>query len=176
MPLPTSTLVLGGAASGKSLYAENLVLESGGSPLYIATAQALDDEMQGKIATHRERRGDHWRTLEEPISLVNALKDNNSADAVILVDCLTLWLSNLVTKGRDIAVEIENLIQVLPLLSASVVFVSNELGLGVVPSNDAARHFRSLHGAMNQSVAASAEQVIFVTAGLPSVLKGASGT
>ena len=114
--------------------------------------------------------------MEEPLSLVNALKDNNSADAVILVDCLTLWLSNLVTEGSDIAVEIENLIQVLPLLSASVVFVSNELGLGVVPSNDAARHFRNLHGAMNQSVATSAEQVIFVTAGLPSVLKGASGT
>ena len=176
MSLPPSTLVLGGAASGKSLYAENLVRESGGKLVYVATAQALDEEMQGKITTHRERRGDQWRTVEEPLSLVDALKDNDSADAAILVDCLTLWLSNLVADDLDAAAETDKLIQTLPQLSSSVVFVSNELGLGVVPQNDAARHFRNLHGTMNQSIAAAAEQVVFVTAGLPTVLKGASGT
>jgi adenosylcobinamide kinase/adenosylcobinamide-phosphate guanylyltransferase len=175
MTLPPSTLVLGGAASGKSLYAENLVRDRGGNPVYIATAQALDEEMQNKIALHRKRRGDRWRVVEEPLSLVDALKENNFADATILVDCLTLWLSNLLANGCDVLGEIDRLVRVLSNLSASVVFVSNELGLGVVPENAAARHFRNLHGVMNQSVAAAVERVIFVTAGLPSILKGASG-
>jgi len=175
MPLPSSTLVLGGAASGKSLYAENLVRDSGGKPVYIATGQALDEEMQNKIALHSHRRGDQWRTVEEPLSLVDALKGNDSADAAILVDCLTLWLSNLTADGRDIVGETDKLAEALPYLSAPVVLVSNELGLGVVPQNAAARQFRNLHGVMNQSVAAAVEQVVFVTAGQPSILKGASG-
>ena len=175
MTLPPSTLVLGGAASGKSLYAENLIRDIGGNPVYIATAEALDEEMQKKIALHRKRRGDQWRAVEEPLSLVDALKDHDSADAAILVDCLTLWLSNLLANGRDVVGETDKLVQALPTLSASVVCVSNELGLGVVPENVAARQFRNLHGVMNQSVAVAVEHVIFVTAGLPSILKGVSG-
>jgi adenosylcobinamide kinase/adenosylcobinamide-phosphate guanylyltransferase len=167
-----STLVLGGAASGKSAYAEDLIRQSGRRPVYIATAQAFDDEMKTKIADHRARRGADWTTIEEPLALSDALGDADAADAVILVDCLTLWLSNLMAAESDIWAAIDSLIAALGRVQGEVVLVANEVGLGIVPDNAMAREFRNRHGVLNQAVAAAADRVVFVAAGLPMVLKG----
>jgi adenosylcobinamide kinase/adenosylcobinamide-phosphate guanylyltransferase len=146
-----STLVLGGARSGKSLYAERLVRESGLTPLYLATATAGDDEMGARITLHRERRGDDWLTIEE-------------------VECLTLWLSNLLFAERDLAVETAALCTALARLDG-VVLVSNEIGMGLVPDNALGRRFRDAQGRLNQAVAAIVPSVVFVAAGLPLALK-----
>jgi len=162
-------LVLGGAASGKSKYAESLCA----SPrVYVATAQAFDDEMHGKIAKHKWQRGEGWITVEEPLDLIGALKKAEAQAGTILLDCLTLWLTNLVMAEKDIAAEMSALMDHLRGMRARVVIVSNELGLGVVPEHGLTRRFRELHGVMNQSVAEVADTVMFVVAGLPQVLKG----
>lgn len=168
-----STLVLGGAASGKSAFAENLVLGMPGRPVYIATAQAFDEEMTDKIAVHKARRGAAWTNIEEPLDLAGAIARSDAADAVMLVDCLTLWLNNLMADDRDIAAETAQLIDIMGNLQGSLVLVANEVGLGVVPDNALARAFRNLHGTLNQAVAGAADRVIFVAAGLPMALKGA---
>ena len=173
MILPPVTLVLGGAGSGKSAHAEALVREAGRPAVYIATAQAFDDEMAAKIAAHRARRdAADWRTVEAPLDLCDALEAADGPDAVILVDCLTLWLSNLMAADRDVAAETERLVATLRGLSGVAVLVANEVGLGIVPDNAVARAFRELHGRLNQSVAAAADRVVFVAAGLPLTLKG----
>lgn len=168
------TFVLGGAASGKSAYAEAAAdsFAAGRGAVYIATAEALDDEMALKIAAHRARRGDGWTTVEAPLGLAAAIAENDSPDAVILVDCLTLWLSNLLAAGRDVSAETENLVAVLAAARGRILLVSNEVGLGIVPENRLARAFRGLQGALNQRIAAVAGRVVFVAAGLPLVLKG----
>lgn len=167
-----STLVLGGAASGKSAYAEDLVLRLTGRPVYIATAQAFDGEMSDKIAVHQARRGAAWTTIEEPLDLAGAIAGADAPDAVLLVDCLTLWLSNLMADDRDIAAETARLVDTLGALQGQAVLVANEVGLGIVPDNALARAFRNRHGSLNQAVAAAADRVVFVAAGLPLVLKG----
>lgn len=172
MPDFQSTLVLGGAASGKSAYAEDLVLRLPGRPVYIATAQAFDGEMTDKIAVHRARRGAVWTTVEEPLDLVGAIAGADAPDAVLLIDCLTLWLSNLMADDRDIAAETAQLVDSLGGVRGRVVLVANEVGLGIVPDNALARSFRNLHGTLNQAVAAAADRVVFVAAGLPLALKG----
>jgi len=164
-------LVLGGARSGKSAYAERLVLDSAATALYLATATAGDGEMAERIAQHRARRGEAWHTVEEPLDLSGALVELARPDRPILVDCLTLWLSNLMHARADIAAETARLTALMPDLAGPVVFVSNEVGLGIVPDNALAREFRDHAGRLNQAVAAVADAVIFMAAGLPLQMK-----
>jgi adenosylcobinamide kinase/adenosylcobinamide-phosphate guanylyltransferase len=168
--LPPITLVLGGARSGKSRFAEELIESTEQSALYLATAEPGDDEMRTRIAAHRARRGTRWTTVEEPLELVNILLAE--ATRPVLIDCLTLWLSNLLGAKRDIGFEIERLLSVLPKAQTPVVMVANEVGLGIVPDNRMAREFRDHAGRLNQSVARRAQRVIFMAAGLPLALKG----
>jgi adenosylcobinamide kinase/adenosylcobinamide-phosphate guanylyltransferase len=170
-PLPPLTLVLGGARSGKSRHAEALIATRGPG-LYLATAEAGDAEMTARIAEHRARRGAGWTTIEAPRDLVPALLEHARADRPILVDCLTLWLSNLMLAGRDADAATAALVDALPRLAGPVVFVSNEVGLGIVPDNALARRFRDCAGRLNQAVAVACQCVVLVTAGLPLVLKG----
>jgi len=168
------TLVLGGARSGKSALAERLLLQSAGAavPCYIATAEAWDDEMRARIAQHRAARaGDGWVTREAPLDLAQAIADL-PAEAPVLVDCLTLWLSNHLLNGSDLAAQSAMLIDALCGHHGPVVAVANEVGLGIVPENALARRFRDAAGRLNQDVAARADRVIFVAAGLPLALKG----
>ena len=167
------SLVLGGARSGKSRFAEKLIEASGRDPVYIATAQAHDDEMSSRIATHRERRGGNWRTVEAPLDLAGALVAEDGEGRALLVDCLTLWLTNLIMAEVDIGAEMNKLIKALSDISAPVVFVSNEVGLGIVPENEMARAFRDHAGRLNQEIAALANTVWFIAAGLPMALKSA---
>ena len=164
------TLVLGGTRSGKSAYAESL-FEGEATPLYLATGAAGDEEMSERIARHRERRGERWKTLEEPIGLAAALLRESRPDQPILVDCLTLWLGNLMGSERDVGQAFDALFSVLPRLKGPVVMVSNEVGWGIVPDNALARRFRDHAGELHQRVAALAESVVLVTAGLPLSLK-----
>ncbi len=169
--LPRVTLVLGGARSGKSRYGEALVAKAAPRALYLATAEAGDAEMAERIRRHRERRGALWETVEEPLALAPALCRESRADRPILVDCLTLWLANLLAAGRAVESEIAALLDAVPRLESPVVFVANEVGLGIVPENALARRFRDDAGRLNQSVAERAERVVFIAAGLPLVLK-----
>lgn len=174
VPLSGLTLVLGGARSGKSAYAERLTLElraDGATALYIATAEAGDAEMAARIAQHRARRGSAWATCEETLDLAAALRRESRAGRPILVDCLTLWLSNLMLAARDIGRETEDLLDALKAAPGPVVLVANEVGLGIVPDNALAREFRDHAGRLNQAVAAVADRVVFMAAGLPMTLK-----
>ena len=169
---PLSTLVLGGARSGKSRFAEKLAAESGLQQIYIATAQTWDDEMRQRVATHVERRGDAWTTVEEPLNLVEALKSSCSPGAFVLVDCLTLWLTNIMLAERDIAEESAELLSVIRGLPGPCALVSNEVGYGIVPENALARRFRDEAGLLNQRLAEVCGHVVLVAAGLPLTLKG----
>ena len=169
--LPRVTLVLGGASSGKSRYAEALVERTAVRPIYIATAEARDSEMAERIRLHRARRGERWRTLEVPLELVPALAGVAGRDAGVLVDCLTLWLSNLLGAGCDAEAAADGLLAALPALGGPVVFVANEVGLGIVPENELARRFRDTAGRLNARLAAAADSVAFLAAGLPLHLK-----
>ncbi|MCO4052781.1 MAG: bifunctional adenosylcobinamide kinase/adenosylcobinamide-phosphate guanylyltransferase [Bosea sp.] len=165
-------LVLGGARSGKSAHAERLARETGLSRVYIATAQAFDDEMRVRIARHKaDRAADGWLTIEEPIGLAAAIARHTSPDAVVLVDCLTLWLSNIMLGERDVARMQAALLSVLDSARGPVILVSNEVGLGIVPETKLGRDFRDAQGRLNQAVAAIASHVVFVAAGLPLMLK-----
>ena len=163
------TLILGGARSGKSRLAENL---AHGEGHYIATAQAFDDEMRDRIERHKVQRGGGWMTHEEQIALPRVLADVDGNGRFILVDCLTLWLSNLILGDHDWEGPTTALTSVLAGVSADVVLVSNEVGLSIVPDNALGRRFRDAQGILNQRVAAVADNVVFVAAGLPLVLKG----
>ncbi|MCO7736952.1 bifunctional adenosylcobinamide kinase/adenosylcobinamide-phosphate guanylyltransferase [Brucella intermedia] len=167
-----SVLVLGGARSGKSSYAEKMAQSSGLQPLYLATGRAFDGEMENRIAIHRDRRGSDWQTVEEPLDLVGALTLHVAFDRFVLVDCLTLWLTNLMMAERDVAAETAGLVAMLPNLAGPVVFVSNEVGFGIVPENRMAREFRDHAGFLHQAVAAVADEVYLIAAGLPLKMKG----
>jgi adenosyl cobinamide kinase/adenosyl cobinamide phosphate guanylyltransferase len=164
------TLVLGGARSGKSRHAESLIAAFPPPWVYVATAEPLDDEMRARIAEHRARRGADWRTVEAPRDLAGALETHSGR--AVLVDCLTLWLSNLVLAGADVDAETARLETVLAGIAAPVVLVSNEVGLGIVPDNALARRFRDGQGRLNQRIAARADRVVLMVAGLPLVVKG----
>jgi adenosylcobinamide kinase / adenosylcobinamide-phosphate guanylyltransferase len=175
-PLPPVSLVLGGARSGKSTYAEKLATGTlfGGTPrpaLYIATAEAGDVEMATRVMAHRTRRGANWTTIEAPLALDEAVLANAEVGRPILVDCLTLWLSNLMHAGRDLDEAADDLVRALEDLAAPVVFVSNEVGLGIVPETPLGRAFRDAQGRLNMRMAERADRVISMTAGLPLVLK-----
>jgi adenosylcobinamide kinase / adenosylcobinamide-phosphate guanylyltransferase len=161
-------LVFGGARSGKSRYAESLAK---GQKFYVATAEALDDEMVQRIEAHRQRRGQGWETFEVPLDLVGALQTIDGRGRFVLVDCLTIWLSNLILVKLDARTEIEMLCECLKTIRSRVVLVSNEVGLGIVPANVMARSFRDDQGFLNQRVAEIADEVVFMVAGLPMVLK-----
>ncbi|MDA9430606.1 bifunctional adenosylcobinamide kinase/adenosylcobinamide-phosphate guanylyltransferase [Bradyrhizobium sp. CCBAU 51627] len=163
-------LITGGARSGKSKRAETRTRAFPGQPVYVATAEALDAEMEARIARHRTRRGTEWIEREVPLDLLAALAATDGGGAR-LVDCLTLWLSNLMLAGRDWEREVSELAAALPGLNGPVVFVTNEVGLGIVPDNALARSFRDAAGIMNQTMAAAADEVEFVVAGLPMRLK-----
>jgi adenosylcobinamide kinase/adenosylcobinamide-phosphate guanylyltransferase len=168
------TLVLGGARSGKSRHAEALARDTGLARVYLATAEAYDDEMRERIAKHRaDRAVDGWTTIEEPIGLAAALVRASRPDAVVLVDCLTLWLSNVMLSGRDVASMERALLAMLEATKGPVILVSNEVGLGIVPETPLGRQFRDAQGRLNQAVAGVADRVVFVAAGLPLVLKPA---
>ena len=166
-----SLLVLGGARSGKSRFAQTQAENSPGDLVYIATAQPLDAEMADRIARHRHDRGPRWRTVEAPQELTNAISDNSRCDNVLLIDCLTLWASNLMFAERDISAEIAALTTAISNAPGRIILVSNEVGLGVVPDNALARQFRDVAGEINQEVARIADSVVFVMSGLPVVLK-----
>jgi adenosylcobinamide kinase/adenosylcobinamide-phosphate guanylyltransferase len=161
-------LILGGARSGKSAYAERLIREMQPPWIYCATAQALDGEMRERIAHHRARRAEGWLTRETPLELAAALRD---CQHPILVDCLTLWLTNVMLAGKDVPAETAELTAAAQTAQAPVVFVANEVGLGIVPDNALARAFRDHAGRLNQEVAKIASRVVFMAAGLPLALK-----
>ncbi len=167
-----SVLILGGARSGKSSFAEALVTASGLDMVYVATGRAWDGEMTARIAEHRGRRGPDWETLEEPLALVDCLKAIDAPGRVVLIDCLTLWVTNLMMEERDMASEFARLADYMPTAAARLIFVSNEVGLGIVPENRMARDFRDHAGRLHQIVAAKAAEVYFIAAGLPLKMKG----
>jgi len=169
--LPTTTLLLGGARSGKSAFAENLAIKSDLDRLYLATGRAYDQEMSDRIKKHQNDRGAGWMTLEAPLDIVTPLIENTSPDRVILVDCLTLWITNVMMAEKNIDEEIQKLIAALNILKGPVLFVSNEVGQGIVPDNAMARAFRDHAGRLHQFIAAQADAVYFVTAGIPQKLK-----
>ena len=166
------TLIIGGAASGKSLWAENYTLSATKRPLYIATAQPFDTEMEEKIAAHRARRTAQWELKEAPLDLVEALSGLTS-ESCALIDCLTMWLSNHLLADTPLEPLETDLLKALSICPAQLVLVTNEVGYSVVPENALARKFRTAQGQLNQKLAAAANKVVLVTAGLPLVLKSA---
>lgn len=167
---PRLTLVLGGSRSGKSAFAEGLVTAQAGPWLYIATAETRDDEMRQRVAAHRARRGDDWRTIEAPQALAAAI-DAAPADRPLLVDCLTLWLSNRLLAGENMRADREALLAALARRSAPTVVVSSEVGLSIVPDNSLARAFRDAAGELHQAAAKAAARVYLVVAGYPLAVK-----
>lgn len=165
-----SILITGGARSGKSLLAERMTLALGQPALYLATAEALDDEMAARIDRHRARRGPEWQTLAEPLDLAQTLRATDGG-APRLVDCVTLWLSNLMFAGRDWQAEVAALAALIPTLTAPVVLVTNEVGAGIVPENALARAYRDAAGLTNQQLASACDELWFCIAGHPLKVK-----
>lgn len=163
-----SSLILGGARSGKS--ARALAIATASPKIFLATAEALDAEMADRIALHQTERGDDWDLIEAPLDIAEPIAD--AEDGTLVVDCLTLWLSNLMHHGRDTEAETAALIHAIADSDARLIFVSNEVGLSIAPENALARRFRDAQGRLNQRIAASVDHVEFVAAGLPMVLKG----
>lgn len=172
---PRHHLILGGAASGKSALAERmttaLAAKCGARRVYVATAQVFDDEMAAKVRRHRIQRGEDWTTREVPLDVPEALNDLTAQD-VLLLDCATLWITNLLLADRDVAAEEARLVAALKVAKAPVFIVSNEVGQGIVPDNALSRQFREAQGRLNQALAAEVDHVVAVIAGLPLALKG----
>jgi len=181
----TRTLIFGGARSGKSAYAEKLAAQSGKRVVYIATAQAGDEEMQARIALHRQQRPAAWITVEQTVELADAIRRHAAPDSLVLVDCLTVWLSNLlfsephdypeigqIIPPGNFARQRAQLLQVLQDVQGDVILVSNEVGMGIVPQGAVSRWFVDEAGRLNQAVAAACDRVFWVAAGLPLALKG----
>lgn len=164
-------LVLGGARSGKSRFAQGRAETLTGKLVYLATAQAFDDEMRERIALHRADRGPRWSTVEAPLELADAITAYSTPGTVVLVDCLTLWASNLLVAERDTAAATEGLVRALSAARGPVILVANEVGLGIVPDNALARRFRDIAGKINQEIAAVVEEAVIMFAGLPLTLK-----
>ena len=171
MNFPKLTLVLGGAASGKSRFAEDLALQSDLRRSYVATAQAFDDEMRDKISKHQHDRGRNWLTTEAPVDLADAVC-SQPAGSVILIDCLTMWLSNLMLKERSVTNTGEILSHACDRFNGPIICVSNEVGQGIVPESALGRKFREAQGKLNQEMAAKSDLVVLIVSGLPLVIKG----
>jgi len=168
-----SVLVIGGARSGKSAYAQALAEAAAPERLYLATAEASDDEMAERVARHRNARGAGWVTREEPLDLVAALIAEARPERIVVVDCLTLWLSNLMSSSRDAEAEAGRLAAAVGRLEGPAILVSNEVGLGLVPETRLGRDFRDAQGRLNAEVARAADAVVFLAAGLPTLIKPA---
>jgi adenosylcobinamide kinase/adenosylcobinamide-phosphate guanylyltransferase len=164
-------LVLGGARSGKSRHAQVCAEAEPGDLVYVATAQPFDEEMADRIARHRADRGPRWRTVEAPLDLATTIMAETRPGVVLLVDCLTLWASNLLFAERDIVEATAALVVAIGATRGPLILVSNEVGLGIVPDNALARRFRDVAGTINQAVAATADEAVFLAAGLPIRLK-----
>ncbi|QFU15508.1 bifunctional adenosylcobinamide kinase/adenosylcobinamide-phosphate guanylyltransferase [Microvirga thermotolerans] len=173
MTIYSRVLVLGGARSGKSRTAQALAEKDGRACVLVATAQALDDEMRERIRRHREERDGRWRTCEAPLNLASAIREEAGPDKVLLVDCLTLWLSNVMLAGRDAEEEAERLARAVAGAGGPVLLVSNEVGLGIVPATPLGRRFQDAQGRLNQRMAEICDAVVFVAAGRPLLLKPA---
>lgn len=169
--LPNGTFVLGGAASGKSEWAENCILSNSLKATYLATGWAGDDETKLRVKVHKDRRDGRWHTVEEPLDLGPPLA-NLSANTPVLIDCATMWLSNQMMQETDISKATEALLDALRICPAPWVIVSNEVGHGIVPDNKLARQFREAQGRLNIALARQADVAVLVVAGLPQVLKG----
>lgn len=167
-----NTFVIGGARSGKSSFALKEALKIGGLKAYIATAQALDDEMKERVQKHKLERGSGWDTFEEPLNIISLMGEIHEKYDAVLIDCLTLWLSNLMLSGKDVKKEIKALADLLPTVNCQLFIVSNEVGMGIVPDNALARQFRDLAGTLNQKIAGIADEVYLVAAGIPVKIKG----
>jgi adenosylcobinamide kinase/adenosylcobinamide-phosphate guanylyltransferase len=167
-------LILGGARSGKSRFAEQLATDSQLDVVYIATSQPVDGELNRRVALHRQRRPEHWGLVEEPLALADVLRAQARADRCLLVDCLTLWLTNLLMLDDEERLDFERqaLLDLLPALPGEIIFVSNETGLGVVPLGELTRRFVDEAGLLHQALAARCERVVLTVAGLPLLLKG----
>ncbi len=169
---PRVMLITGGARAGKSRYAERLMKARPARHAVIATGTAGDSEMAERIARHKAERDPSWEVIEQPISIRSAIRNAARPDRIVLVDCLTLWISNLMAEQRAIDNEIQGLKDTLQNAAGPVIIVSNEVGLGIVPENPLARAFRDHLGRANQAVAAAADVAVFMAAGIPLVLKG----
>ena len=165
------TLILGGAASGKSKFTEAFCANTGKEKVYWATSQIFDDEMRAKLARHVTQRGPHWTTIEEPFSAELALSGLRQ-DQICLMDCATMWLTNHLLADHDLAASEVDLFAAMASCGADLVIVSNETGMGIVPENALARRFREAQGRLNIALAQRADRVILVAAGLPLVMKG----
>ncbi|NOU41502.1 MAG: bifunctional adenosylcobinamide kinase/adenosylcobinamide-phosphate guanylyltransferase [Methylotenera sp.] len=174
----TTHLILGGARSGKSAFAEKLAIESGLNVIYIATAQVYDAEFGQRVDHHKLRRPEHWQTIEQPFNLAEALQTHAKANQLVIVDCLTLWLAQCICpdcappEGVDWAEERAALLETLPTLAGTILLVSNEVGMGIVPLGEINRQFQDEQGRLNQAIAQLADCVSFIAAGLPLTLKG----
>lgn len=164
-------LVLGGARSGKSRFAQGRAEALTGKLVYLATAQAFDEEMRERIVLHRADRGPRWSTVEAPLELAETITACSTPETVVLVDCLTLWASNLLLADRDMAAATEGLVRAVSAVRGPVILVASEVGLGIVPDNALARKFRDAAGSINQEMAAAADEVVMMFAGLPLALK-----
>jgi len=163
--------ILGGSRSGKSGFALERASKLPGGKAFVATAQALDDEMRERIERHKNERSSEWKTFEEPVALPQLITDIGKIYDVLLVDCLTLWLSNLMLNENDIEADIESLLSAIAPCPASLFIVSNEVGMGIVPDNALARKFRDFAGTLNRCIAAIADEVYLVVAGIPLKIK-----
>ncbi len=167
-------LILGGARSGKSRLAETLAVDTALPVIYVATSQPQDGEMYARVALHRQRRPAHWGLIEEPIELARVLREHAAADRCLLVDCLTLWLTNLLMleDPQRLALERDQLLETLATLPGEIIFVSNETGLGVVPLGELTRRYVDEAGWLHQALAERCQRVVLTVAGLPLTLKG----
>ncbi len=167
------TFVIGGARSGKSSYALKLGEERWHAPLYLATAQILDDEMARRVELHQQSRGAHWNCIEEPINIASVIEEAARDHDGLLIDCLTLWVSNvLLSEGSSAVASRSSELMAVLETAPEVIFVSNEVGMGIVPDNAMAREYRDMAGRLNQDIADVADDVILMTAGIPQFLKG----
>ena len=164
-------LIIGGAKSGKSTYALNLCRDMKKRRIFLATAQPIDEEMKDKIKKHKEERGPGWITVEEPVRIAERIKELNKEDTVILLDCLTLWANNILLHDLDREKELDKLKDALLHSKGTIVVVSNEVGMGIVPSDELSRRYRDFLGYANQQIACLANKVILMTAGIPVIIK-----
>jgi len=166
-------LILGGARSGKSRYAEQLAKDSGNEVIYLATAQVLDNEIAERVKRHQNDRPKNWKTIEEPLYLASVIQQWASPERIILVDCLTMWLMNLLANDNpeQLKTEQQKLLKLLPKLPGKVIFVSNEVGLGIIPMGELTRNYVDEAGRLHQAIARLAERVTLITAGLAQQLK-----
>ena len=174
--MATLHFVIGGARSGKSAFAEGLALEKAGanSITYVATAEIFDDEMAERVALHQQRRGPNWHLVEAPVNLAGAIASAGKPNSVLLIDCLSVWVTNLLVKDMDIDAASANLLAALQQASGTIVLVASETGLGIVPDNRLSRRFRDANGHLNQALAADAHEVFFVVAGIASKIKSSA--